>query len=158
MNNFSPLMRFLCTKNCCFCCLVFACFYFANYFLLVWCFLCHKKFWLCPDRFIYYTTDIALLTALWRIYISSIFLHALVFIWENLFFFARIFFYLWSPARIYCFLWGSFWTLFICENIFLLMIICQNLFLFMIICENLLEIFLLFQIFVKISKHMNAII
>ena len=42
--QFSPLMKFLSTKHCCFCCLIFACFCFVSWFLLVLCFLCRKTF------------------------------------------------------------------------------------------------------------------
>ena len=71
-----------------------------------------------------------------------------IIIYESLFFFARIFSYLRSFVRMSSFLWESFWTLLICENLFL----------FMIICENLLAHFLIFTVFMKISKRMNAII
>ena len=54
-------MKFLCTKNCCPCCLIFDCF---NFFRLVFtCFKClvlqnlFLKKCVCPDNFNYYTTD-----------------------------------------------------------------------------------------------------
>ena len=42
--QFIPLMRFLCTENCCFCCLVFAYFCFVSWFLLVLYFCVAKIF------------------------------------------------------------------------------------------------------------------
>ena len=56
-----PSYKILCTKNSCLCCLIFACFYFVNEFLLVLCFcvtkIFLKKIWVCLDSLIYYTTE-----------------------------------------------------------------------------------------------------
>ena len=57
-------MKFLCTKNCCFCCLVFAYFRFVSWFLLVLFIVLQKllfeNFRVCPDNLIYYTAQIQL--------------------------------------------------------------------------------------------------
>ena len=56
-----PSYKILRTKNSCLCCLIFACFYFVNEFLLVLCFcvtkIFLKKICVCLDSLIYYTTE-----------------------------------------------------------------------------------------------------
>ena len=61
-NDCLPLIKFLCTKNYCFCCLIFACFHFDIQFVLVLHFciaeIFLQKVSVCPDSLIYCTTDV----------------------------------------------------------------------------------------------------
>ena len=139
MNIFSSLMKFLCTKNCCFCCLVFTQFYLVNQFLLVFCFSIANFFlkkWVCPDSLIYYTTVCHLDPLMENYFSPSIFIRMHLFLivwifydhlWESFLFLQKSFFiyvYLWEslfienlmqkqPFLIYDHLWESFKTPFL---------------------------------------------
>ena len=111
-------MKFLCTENYCFCCLICACFCFliSSYFFCVFCvaksFL--KKIWVCLDSLVYYSTDFTPINSLFKNLFSTKFsinfftaftsfhLHSLWFLS------VRVSSYLWESLLIHDHLWESF--------------------------------------------------
>ena len=111
-------------KTCCFCCILFACFCIVSWFWFNLRFCAFKLFswkknemvWNCPDKLIYYTTDVHPARPTYQVFIyAQLFL--LVTIRVNLFFFMRTLFYPWESLLFYghsSFSWELF---FICENL-----------------------------------------
>ena len=60
-NQFSPSQKFLCAKNYCLCCFLFACFCFVNWLLLVTCF-CGSNFFCKKIEIVLMTSYTILLT------------------------------------------------------------------------------------------------
>ena len=111
INSFLPLTKFFCAKNCCFCCLIFACFYFLLISFYFFCVFCVAKSFLQKKEFILIASITMLLkctlsTSLWRNYAWPYF-----YLWESL----LIHYHLRKSFLIYDYLWES---LPFCENFF----------------------------------------